>query len=44
MREEMRSQNGDPGVQRRRRQVQRDLALTHLRSSNRSGDGQRNKG
>ena len=33
MREEMRSQNGDPGVQRRRRQVQRDLALTHLESS-----------
>lgn len=33
MREEMRSQNGDPGVQRRRRQVQRDLALPHLESA-----------
>lgn len=33
MREEMRSQNGDPSVQRRRRQVQRELALTHLESS-----------
>jgi flagellar biosynthetic protein FlhB len=33
MREEMRSQNGDPGVQRRRRQVQRDLALPHVESA-----------
>ena len=33
MREEMRSQNGDPGVLQRRRQLQRELALTHLESS-----------
>ena len=33
MREEMRNQNGDPAVQRRRRQVQGALALTHLDSA-----------
>jgi len=33
MREEMRNQNGDPAVQRRRRQVQGALALTHLESA-----------
>ena len=33
MREEMRSQNGDPAVQRRRRQLQGRLALTHLESA-----------
>jgi flagellar biosynthetic protein FlhB len=33
MREEIRSQNGDPALQRRRRQVQRELALAHLESS-----------
>lgn len=30
IREEMRNQNGDPAVQRRRRQLQSTLALTHL--------------
>ena len=33
MREEMRNQNGDPAVQRRRRQLQGTLALTHLESA-----------
>lgn len=33
MREEMRNQNGDPAVQRRRRQLQSALALTHLDSA-----------
>jgi flagellar biosynthetic protein FlhB len=33
MREEMRNQNGDPAVQRHRRQLQGRLALTHLESA-----------
>ncbi len=33
VREETRNQTGDPGVQRRRRQTQRDLALGHLEAS-----------
>jgi len=33
IREEMRNQNGDPAVQRRRRQLQGELALTHLEAA-----------
>ncbi|HPM84762.1 MAG TPA: EscU/YscU/HrcU family type III secretion system export apparatus switch protein [Candidatus Anammoximicrobium sp.] len=33
MREEMRKQNGDPAVQRRRRQLQGTLALSHLEAA-----------